>query len=441
MPIACDKCGATTEIPESFRKVPRSFRLGVRTECPRCHAKSQLAGLRAHLWWSLGLGAAGLALVLAFPAQRSGWLLVNLFCFEVFLFVTILPHELGHALVARGVGMRVFKIHVGVGKTLFTRNLLGFHTEFRAIPFGGLTVAAPTDESGLRGKRFAFILAGPLANLLLGGATLLFIPLTDMLEIQRIHDGVVLGQMFLYANVVVLVQNLWPHTFDSPAGRLANDGKQLWQIVFGRNDTVTNLMAARYALEAVACQERRESAAALNWVEEGLTRFPENLLLVNLRGILLIECRQFEASRECFLRLLARADNPPAVRGMLLNNVAYADALLGGPIRLAEADAFSQEAMALLGWMPAIKGTRGTTLLELGQTEEALRLLRDSMEQHDDPAGKAENACFIAIGAAQLGNLVQSRSYLEEARKLAPKCFLLERAEAALAAASIQTPR
>lgn len=89
--------------------------------------------------------------------------------------------------------------------------------------------------------------------------------------------------------------------------------------------------------------------------------------------------------------------------------------------------------MALLGWMPAIKGTRGTTLLELGRTEEALRLLRDSMEQHDDPAGKAENACFIAIGEATLGNFVQSRRYLEEARKLAPKCFLLERAEAALA--------
>lgn len=192
--------------------------------------------------------------------------MVNLFCFEASLYVSILPHELGHALVARGVGMKVFKIHVGVGKTLFTRYLLGFHTEFPAIPFNGSTVAAPTNVSGLRWKLFAFILAGPLANLLLGGATLLFIPLTDVLEIHRIHDWLVLGQMFLSANLVVLVLNLWPRTFDSPSGRLANDGKQLWQVLFGRNDTVTNPMATRYALEAVACQERRESAAALNWV-------------------------------------------------------------------------------------------------------------------------------------------------------------------------------
>jgi tetratricopeptide (TPR) repeat protein len=141
-----------------------------------------------------------------------------------------------------------------------------------------------------------------------------------------------------------------------------------------------------------------------------------------------MEHQQYEAARDCFQVLLARKGNPPSVRALMLNNVAYADALLGGTERLAEADRYSQEAMSLIGWLPAVKGTRGTTLLETGKIEDALVLLRESMEHADSSSGKAQNACFISIGEARRGNLAQSRKYLEEAKKLMPNCFLLERA-------------
>jgi tetratricopeptide (TPR) repeat protein len=112
----------------------------------------------------------------------------------------------------------------------------------------------------------------------------------------------------------------------------------------------------------------------------------------------------------------------------MLNNVAYVDALLGGSEHLAEADRYSKEAMSLIGWMPAVRGTRGTTLLELGMIEDAIGLLRESMEHADNTSGKAQNACFISMGEARRGNLAESRKYLDEAKKLLPDCFLLERA-------------
>ncbi len=428
MAIACDKCGIKSEIPESFFKQRKSFRRSFRTVCPQCFAKSQLAGLKRSLFWSLACGVIGLALALAWPEQTSGWLLLNLFLFELFLIASILPHELGHALAARWLGFRVFKIYVGHGKTLFQRNLLGFPTEFRAIPLGGFVLATPTDTNWFRLKEFTFILAGPIANLSLCAITLLFVPVRDVLDFGGILRSAAPGPVFFYTNLLIFVQNLWPHTFHSPIGKLANDGKMLWQILFAKAEMIDNTAAARFTLEAMACHEKHQVADALAWIDQGLARFPANFLLLNWRGVLLLEQRQHEAARDCFKMLLARTDNPPGVRALILNNLAYVDALLGGNELLREADRYSQEAMSLIGWLPAVKGTRGTTLLELGQIEDALVLLHESMEHAESSSGKAQNACFISIGEARRGNLAQSRKYLDEARKLMPDCFLLERA-------------
>ena len=441
MTFVCDKCRAETNIPESFITRRKSFRRTVRTECPRCHSESQLSGLRIRLLWSAVIGLIGLIFLRVAPEEPTGWILLNLFLFDVFLIATILPHEFGHACVAQWLGLRVFRVYIGFGRTLFTANIFGFHTEFKSVPLGGLTLATPRDATRFRLKQLAFIVAGPFASVLLGGIALLFVPFHEVLDFGRIGLGLVPGQVFLYANLVVLVQNLWPHTFNSPIGKIANDGKLLWRTLFIKSDAINDLLAARFAMEATNCHEKHQYANALAWIEQGLAHFPENFLLLNWRGVLLIDCKDFEAARDCFAKLLGRQVNPPAVRALMLNNIAYVDVLLGGVDRVAEADRYSQEAMSLIGWMPPVKGTRGTTLIELGQIEDGLRLLRESMRQNDDPGGKAQNACFISMGEARRGNLSESLKYLEEARRLVSNCFLIDRAEAALRKASIQSPR
>jgi len=353
--------------------------------------------------------------------------LLNLFLLEVSLIVSILPHEFSHAFAARWLGFRVFKVYVGYGKPVFTGNLFGFQTEFRAIPLGGYVLATPTDARRSRLKQLVFIFAGPFANLLLCTVPLLVVPLHQLWEFDLLGRSVSLGQVFLGANLLILAQNLWPHTFNTPIGKLASDGKLLWQLLFAKSDMGSNALAARFSLEAMICHEAHQHAKALAWVEQGLASFPDNFLLLNWRGILLMELGHHEAAQSSFKMLLARTDNPAAVRALMLNNVAYVDALLGGGERLAEAERYSQEAMSLIGWLPAVKGTRGTTLLELGKIEEALVLLHESMEQADNASGKAQNACFISMGEARRGNIATSQRYLDEARKFKPDCFLLER--------------
>ena len=211
-------------------------------------------------------------------------------------------------------------------------------------------------------------------------------------------------------------------------GALHSDGKQIWQTLFCKPETVQIALATRFALEAMACHERKQNSEALNWVNQGLAQDPENLLLMNLQGMLALERMEYETALACFNKLLTTQELQQGARGFLANNIAYVQALMGGAERLAEADKYSQEAMSLIGWLPAVKGTRGTVLLEMGRTDEAIPLLRESMQHAENLNGKAQNACFISIAEARRGNLDASRKYLQEATKLMPDCFLLERA-------------
>jgi tetratricopeptide (TPR) repeat protein len=427
MPAKCDQCGVQTEIQESFFKKRKAFRTSIRTLCPACHAKSHLVYLKWGFISNFAIGGLGLIYRWLLPNEGIGWYLLNLFFFQIFLVVTILPHELGHAFAARLLGFRVFKIVIGFGKTILTKKLFGFETEFRPLPLGGVTIAVHRDKNWFRLKQFAYIFSGPLVNLLLCLSIWLFFSSIDFWRFSNLMHGLALEQVFFYANVYVLIANLWPREILTSAGKIPSDGLSLGKTLFLKQKTMDENHAAWFAIEGLELRRKCLPTEALVWIERGLQFYPENINILNLYGVLLLELKQYEKARECFLKLLSRADNPPAMQALFQNNIAYLDALIGRADLLAEADDFSQKALATLGWHPAIKGTRGTVLLELGDFDKAIPLLLSAMNDQDDLTNKAQNACFVSIAEAKRGNLTDSKKYLDEARRLMPTCFLLER--------------
>jgi membrane-associated protease RseP (regulator of RpoE activity) len=347
----------------------------------------------------------------------------------MFLTLTILPHELGHAGMARWLGMRVFKIYVGSGKTMFSVRLLGFEVEFRAVPMGGLVLATHRGLEWLRVKQFAFILAGPAVNFVLVAMILPFLDSEQLWSFRPMEQGLQFGLVFLYANLAVLVENLWPHDVATGFGSFPSDGKQLFLTFFLSREKKELHHAANFVMEASVCHQQGDYEGARKWV---LELYPGNEALLSWYGVIALELAEYGKARSCFLKLLHRESKQPLMRPLMLNNIAYTNALLGGDDLLKEADALSQEAMTAMSWMPAIRGTRGTVLVAIGQFEEALPLLHDSMSQSEIANHKAQNACMIAEAECRRGNLDVARAYLEEGRKLDPKCSLLSRAETIL---------
>ena len=108
MSVKCDLCGVESNLDATFFKAPKSFSRSIHTYCPDCWLKQQHSDTKWIALLNLGFGALGLLFWLTGPEIRIGYLLINVFFFQLFLVLTIGPHELGHAWMARWVGMRVY---------------------------------------------------------------------------------------------------------------------------------------------------------------------------------------------------------------------------------------------------------------------------------------------------------------------------------------------
>src|SRR5579871_5188555 len=304
MTISCNRCGAETDNAGDFHSLRRSFRRQKIYYCPFCWTKrQQLINLLTPLLW-LSLSFFGVILVLWGPEQVEakvlGWVILNLALAYLFFLLHLLPHELGHALVARLVGWRVFKIVLGQGKTLGHFRCLGFRFEINAIPTVGITYATSAHARFYRFKRFLFVLAGPLTNVLLVGAVLLLLPVAQLI---RPWPGTYLfaWQALLVSWLLLLIVNLFPFHVQVASGttlsRVESDGLALCTAFFLSDAAIRERQAAYFVLEAMESFQERDYEAARKWNEQGLVLFPEDIQNRFHLAFVLLFLRELHAAR------------------------------------------------------------------------------------------------------------------------------------------------
>ena len=194
-------------------------------------------------------------------------------------------------------------------------------------------------------------------------------------------------------------------------------------------------------MEALEAIRQGDPSSARRWIDEALRRHPTSPSAQIGMGYLLTKLRDFDGARQVFAATLAaNRVLKPAMRYVLLNNIAYAHAVLRDPDRLDEADRYSAEAYKNAPWVPAFVGTRGTVLVARGQTEEGVALLRRAMDASDEESGKAENACELAMAEMSRGDLASARRYLDLARRWDPQGVLVQAASQKLAEATRPQP-
>jgi fatty acid desaturase len=90
--------------------------------CLECATRRNL---NSTILWYILLPASGLLLLLFSPNSWLGYMFLFIFAGLLVCIPLILLHELSHALVAHALSFRVFAIHLGLGKVLFSRRFLG----------------------------------------------------------------------------------------------------------------------------------------------------------------------------------------------------------------------------------------------------------------------------------------------------------------------------
>ncbi len=421
IPQKCAKCGLTSSVKEAFI-VKKSIFGARKTICFECQQK----GTMNTMVIQIGLFLA-LAVLFSWFAPGSAFSQLFGLCLAAFVIEVpfIVLHELAHAGVGWLFDFRVFSIHIGMGKIVYSTRIRGVQWVWHLLPFGGLTMIATSNLAHYRLRRFFMVLAGPAVHAVVVVCMFALAPILITHDTDSILSG--LYYMTIALNIAALLLSLFPHKSVTALGNSGSDGLLLLQLP-GMGDKELRLhYASYYVLEALDAIDLNNYPAARQWAEQGLVLYPENSTLLNACGVIYNYSNEHEKARQTYLRVLEANDLTGELKYIAMNNVAYANLMLEDSSLLGEADEYSAQAVKNVPWHPALIGTRGSVLVELGQVEAGLELLKTALKKSPHKRNKAENACGIALGELKRGRPIQAERYLEAARRFDPHCVLLER--------------
>jgi tetratricopeptide (TPR) repeat protein len=163
---------------------------------------------------------------------QDGWIVLNLSAFVAFLYLSVVPHELGHALaaVATGSGGKSFRLGAGPPLGRWTLNDTLIELNWPTISGGVIVRSKDIHFQPLR--YFLFIAGGPAANLVLVLLTLAVAPRWNGPEASLERPQML--WMLALANLYLLVWNLLPVRPKARDGRrVSSDGLQILRLIRG----------------------------------------------------------------------------------------------------------------------------------------------------------------------------------------------------------------
>ncbi|MHC5055122.1 MAG: site-2 protease family protein [Planctomycetota bacterium] len=434
MARTCTRCGARSETDDAFVVRRRSFSRETLTLCPRCVGESDVRQRGAAVVLILVL--AGIAAVLGMATETLAG--VNFVLMIAFMFAVVPIHECAHALAAKLLGLRLFRVVLGCGRLLLGFRL-GVPVEVRAIPLSGLTVVGHRTRRFLRLRAFLVALAGPLSNVAMLWLAFAFVPPGEI--IGCFDDRVMPVGAFAIANALVLFENLLPLKARTSLGSIPRDGLVMLAAPFMGQKQVDEALLVRYTLETTTAYESHGQAAAPGWSGEVSAKVPDVPVLQHDIAVAHFRQGDFAGARHLLLDLLGTPGLCPGLRALAHSNIAASDVRLGDPELLGEAEQLSRDAFRAAPGVPVIKGTRGSVLVETGSLDEGLSLLRQAIELSEDAEMSAIFACWVAIGEGRRGNRDEALRYLARARELDASCSALSRAERDVEATSQKARR
>jgi tetratricopeptide (TPR) repeat protein len=232
----------------------------------------------------------------------------------------------------------------------------------------------------------------------------------------------------IHGNVFLLAICLIPMRVWSEGNRIPNDGLALLTIPFTSSDTLKMWHSTTFYYELMEALGRDRPQDAEHWLEKGTEIYPGNWWLQFGRAMILAHRQDHREARSACLTALESPEASSESHAYLWNNIAWEDLMIGDSALLEEADRLSEQALTELPWIPAVKGTRGSVLVELGRSDEGVSLLQQAHRENASPSNRALNACYLAMAMARQGDLPRAREFVTEAERLDPACLLLERA-------------
>jgi len=339
------------------------------------------------------------------------------------LYAQVAPHEAGHAIVARVMGIRVLDVIVGIGPALASFSVGSTRVTIQALPASGRTMLAGVSTSWYRLRLWLAVAGGPAVSVGI-------IVLAYYWDPGTTGPASVARTMVMGSAAWILISNLVPMELHGIEGVSHSDGWQLTRIPVLSKPAIEARVVTSRANIALHDARRHHSPPALS--EQDRVRLdqasgqgdPQARLV---RCHLLLADRDWDAAADAARDLLADTDASAPGRAHLLNIVAWCH-VVNRPVQADdEADRCSRQAFLLEPDDAAIAGTRGSVLIEIGEPEKGIELLRQSLRTNYDNTDQALIYSYLAIGEAACGIQEQAAATLATVERLDPTCYLLDR--------------
>jgi hypothetical protein len=415
--LTCTMCGCSSTWKAAFRRVKDGTLR--RLCCPYCADNVARKHARARLLLQVFASSVWLAILSTghfHHGNTIAWIVASYCLISMWMYLLIIPHEWGHALVARLVGAPCHAIQIGEAPWLLDRRISGIRWRIGRYWSGGFTLDAPCEGPKARRNGAFIVLGGPTMNLLIAAIAITAFHLRDdpassVGNVLLLTLGMASGSLF--------ISNLWPRRIRISMREMYSDGANLLRILRGeRRDPRAGHAYVHYSLARLAFDDRdfttaaREAAAARGlWPDE-----PGRAALTVTQAAALAESDDAAGAVRLLSPLLELPSPDPGVRAGVADNLAWAFLLLGEPHRLEQGLKLVAEARMLAPWDRSFLITEVSLLAasanpENGRVEVAQELLR----QLDAEKLRGQNAAYAALArgliAAARGDASARREY------------------------------
>ncbi len=383
-------------------------------------------------WYAILFGL----LFLAFPAHLApqiGYVVLNFVAIYYAQLLALVIHESGHYLAALMVGEKPWRITLGKGHVAAKVNFFGTKLVINTVMTAGMVHTLFQNHRYVKLRHFFYILAGPLANLLVGALCWLLVPLSFSVSTHINWWGI-----FFLMNMLAGIVNLFPFKVKLLGMKVNSDGLQLLKLPWKNKDELLKSTILEQWLLAYDRIEERDYVTASHIYEthsSALDAHPEQK--INL-GLIYLKLERFAEAVTMWEALLPRVSDKllKPSEAVLYNNLAYGYVLLD---RLEEASTYINKAIGTKTGLPVVQQTYAAVLIERGQYEEGIAILIKDTRSNFDQSSLAFNAMYLAWAYGELDQAKKSAAYwsffCESKSKLdADTLFLGNRIEGKLAA-------
>ena len=416
----CASCGFRSDVSTFFRRERGGFLNAWWTACAAClpyiPTRRERRSVRAA--FATPIICAIPLIARSFLDQRTDIYLLSLLLGLTLSYpLRIAIHEFGHALAAWLAGLKVNSISVGTGPPLLFARCQGVRIEVRRyLCAGGLTRFRSRTGRRIRWRSAIAILGGPVSNLVTGALGLAFCALLDDDQITTvIAVGALAG--FALGNLFTGVFNLISMK-RGDAESVGSDGRQLIGLL--RSPTQQSGEEPLVPTGAQVTLERDFSAAGEEALR-GLKADPLDMSLLSYALHCVSRAEGDQTAMDCFDRhrdILARAEaaapERPAVSAGLpwvYTNVAWSALKSGAAERMAQAEDYSERALAALPENPESQGTRGAVRIAQGDVVCGMPLLLGAARHISDPIDKADFCTYLAEGERRAGDSSKAAAF------------------------------